>query len=80
MVKVVVEVVDYNTLKPVDGAFVSIGAVSGTTRDGKVTLNVSPGTHTIKITHRNYDPIVDSILVNRPKKFTYRMIPLVKIL
>ena len=76
-----VNVVDYNTNRPVPNAIVTIsGTAVVTNNNGQAVFDADPSTYNINVSHFNYTPDNSLLTLSSNQTTTIRLIPKVGLL
>ena len=76
-----VNVVDYNTNRPIPGAVVTInGTAVLTNNNGQSAFDAAPYTYSINVSHFNYTPTSSVLTLTSNQTTTIRLVPKVGLL
>ena len=76
MTLLTVNVIDYNTNKPVSGAIVTVSGVAVVTNyGGRAVFQASPASYNINVSRVNYTPETRSVTLTANQTITIRLVP-----
>jgi len=76
MTLLTVNVIDYNTNKPVSGAIVTVSGVAVVTNyGGRAVFQAAPASYNINVSRVNYTPETRSVTLTANQTITIRLVP-----